>query len=97
MQHGLKGARAVADDERRTERRQDVRWDAWLSARGYGAARVTMVDVSPGGAQVTAPLGLRVRDRVTLSRDSYGIRSARVQWIEAERVGLEFLGPVKVA
>lgn len=80
----------VAREERRAEARAPARLDGWITTGGYGAARCVVIDLSAEGAQITAPLGLRIGDRLLLSAEGVSRRHASVVWIDADIVGLRF-------
>jgi hypothetical protein len=77
--------------ERRVEPRRRSSVSAWVSATGFGTARCRLLDLSDEGAQITAPIGLRVGDRVNLTLTSAGKRRAYVMWVEADIIGLRFI------
>lgn len=76
--------------DRRVQSRSATHQDGWLEARGYGATRVMMYDLSENGAQVSAPPGLKVNDRVIVRSGVMGSRTGIVAWVDGGRVGLEF-------
>ena len=83
--------KAAPDPERRTQPRRRAGAGAWISAIGYGTARCSLVNLSEEGAQITAPMGLRVGDRLSLTLERGIKRRAYVMWVEADIIGLRFV------
>lgn len=77
--------------ERRTGPRRRSTANAWVSATGFGTARCRLINLSDDGAQITAPPGLRVGNRVTLTLRARIKRRASVVWVEADIIGLRFI------
>jgi len=57
----------------------------------------TILDESPGGAQVELPGRLDSVDEVNVALDAGDIRLARIRWFRGTRAGLEFYQPPPVA
>lgn len=84
----------------RRESRIPAAGKAWLAAKGYGTARVTLLDQSQHGARLSVPLGLRSGSIVILWSDdevsAAGGRRGVVRWIKADSVGVQFTSADRV-
>ena len=77
--------------------RSAVLWAAQLETRDGRRLDCAVLDLSAGGAKLRIEHSLATGDLVTLTSPRFGVRRARVAWVEAGRLGLQFLdvvGPV---
>lgn len=75
--------------------RSAVLWAAQLETRDGRRLDCAVLDLSAGGAKLMVQHSLAAGDPVTLSSRRFGARRARVAWVEADRLGLQFLDVIE--
>jgi hypothetical protein len=73
--------------------RIELRCRAWLTA-GSRRERVTVTNLSDGGAGIVANLSLVPYEQVELQLDDFPAAPATVRWVDGELAGLAFTPPV---
>ena len=86
----------VDRSERRAHPRQSVGWPARVTS-GPKDLACTVSDLSVGGARVECAEAFRPWTVVTLHIENFGKFHARVVWVQAPHMGLQFLDAARAA
>jgi len=84
--------------ERRLHRRKPVVWLGMLDTAAVRSITCAILNVSLGGAKISAEAVVAVGDPVKLTIMRYGTLAATVVWYEDGEIGVRFLdAPARVA
>ena len=90
-------AKPVVDrSERRAHPRQTVGWPGRVTS-GPKDLACTVCDISVGGAKIECAETFRAWTVVTLAIENFGKFHARVIWVQAPHMGLQFLDAARAA
>ena len=78
----------VLDD--RTDRRRHLLWSGMLQT-ARGPAQCTVIDISRGGARLSAAASVTVGQSVTLLVTGMGLFRGAVVWTEPGTIGVKFV------
>lgn len=87
---------AVDRRERRSNPRQQIGWPGRVTS-GPKDLACTVRDISVGGARVECAEQFRPWTVVTLNIENFGKFHARVVWVQAPEMGLQFLDTARAA
>ncbi len=86
---GAAASQARYDD--REDRRRQLLWSGILHETARGPVQCIVIDISRGGARLSAAAAVKVGQAVTLLVAGMGMYRGTVVWSEAGTIGLQFI------